>query len=207
MKKILLTFSMVIFSTFASHSQFFYGGGGFCIDCYTSIEVGAVSSSISGLDNTSAKFGFHIGAYQFKDISDSFAFRYGISYSNLGAKMDNSHLYKNDKIIMHSINIPLSVHYNYERKYQAFVGGELGTNFFGKLPNLKSSNQQYDNFDFHENFSPIDASVFLGIGYIFIETIDINLKYNFGVTNVSAKEENDWKKNWFTLSIAYTFRE
>lgn len=207
MKKILFTLILVCSTAFTSYSQFFYGGGGFCLDCYTSIEVGAVSSSISGMDNTSSKIGFHFGVYQFRDISDSFSFRYGIAYNNLGAKMDNPKLYTNDKLIMHSINIPLSLHYNYQRKFQGFLGGELGTNFFGKLPNLKISNYQYDNFDYHENFNLLDASVFVGVGYILIETIDINLKYNFGVTNVSAKDENDWKKNWLTLSVSYTFRE
>lgn len=206
MKKILLTFSIVFCTTFASYSQF-YGGGGFCIDCYTSIEVGGVSSSVSGMDNTSSKFGFHFGVYQFKDLSDSFALRYGMAYNNLGAKMDNSDLYKNDKLIMHSINIPLSLHYNYQRKYQAFLGGELGTNFFGKLPTLKSSTQQYDNFDYTDNFNLIDVSVFIGVGYIIIENIDINLKYNLGVTNVSKNDNYDWKKNWITLSVAYTFRD
>ncbi len=206
MKKILLTFVAIIGISTFSHSQY-YGGGNICLDCYSSIEVGGISSSISGLDGTKSKFGFYFGYYQFKDISESFAFRFGFSYNNLGAKMDNSDLYKNDKLIMHSINIPLSLHYNYQRKYQAFAGGELGTNFFGKLPNLKTSNEQYDNFDFHENFTLFDASVFVGVGYIISETIDFNLKYNLGVTNISAKDDNDWKKSWITLSVGYTFRE
>jgi opacity protein-like surface antigen len=54
----------------------------------------------------------------------------------------------------------------------------------------------------------LDASVFIGVGYILIDNIDINLKYNYGVTDINKNpEESDLKKNWLTLSIGYTFRD
>jgi len=101
----------------------------------------------------------------------------------------------------------LSVHYDYDNKYQAFIGGELGTNFFGEVP--YSQGDSFDQlFDFRDAFTIFDASVFLGVGYILIETIDINLKYNIGVTNISkAVMGPELRKNWLTLSVAYTWRE
>src|SRR5690554_1759489 len=208
MKKLLLTLGFAMCVTF-SHSQMFYGGGGsVCLDCYSSIEVGAVSSNISGLDNSSQKIGFHFGYYSYKYVSETVTFRFGVSYDNLGATLDDpDNLLESNRLIIHSINFPLSVHYTYNNQFQGFAGGEAGTNFFGKIPARKTSSTQYVDYDFNSNFNLFDASVFVGAGYILANNIDINLKYNLGVTNVSKNDDNNWKKNWFTLSIAYTFRD
>lgn len=207
MKKLLLTLGFTICITF-SHSQMFYGGSNVCFDCYGSIEVGAVSSNISGLDNSSQKIGFHFGLYSYKYVSETVTFRFGFSYDNLGATLDDpDNLLENNRLIIHSINFPLSVHYTYNNQFQGFAGGELGTNFFGKIPVPKANDLQYVNYDFNSHFKFFDASIFVGAGYILANNIDINLKYNLGVTNVSKEDSNNWKKNWFTLSIAYTFRE
>lgn len=206
MKKTIITLYLIVFTFVNSHSQFYGGGGSICLDCHASIEVGSVLSTISGLDNSSEKFGFHIGYYQFKYVSESFTFRYGLSYSNLGAKFDDpDNLLEYNKLIIHSINIPLSVHYTYKNQFQAFAGGELGTNFFGKLP--VSNNPMAFQTDFNERIKLFDGSVFIGAGYILADTIDFNIKYNFGLTNISQDNDNNWRENWFTLSIAYTFRD
>lgn len=120
--------------------------------------------------------------------------------------MIRDNLLENDRLIIHSIDIPLSVHYTYKNLFQGFLDGELGTNFFGELPTYKNTNSS-NEFDFRENFKLFDASVFVGGGYILVNNIDINLKYNFGVTNINENESYNWKKNWLTLSIAYTFRD
>jgi|SRR5690606_3152486 len=201
MKK--LFYSTLFFcTTFLSHSQY-YGGGIFCLDCYSSIEVGAISSNISGLEGGSAKTGFYIGMYQFVDLSDSFALRYGTSYNNIGSKVDGF----DDPLVIHSINFPLSLHYIFKEQFQGFVGGELGTNFFGKLPQYESGDSFDHSFEFRDNLTLFDTSIFLGVGYILAENIDFNLKYNFGLTNISLLDDTEWKKNWLTLSVAYTFRE
>ena len=202
MKKLLLTICL-LFTTYFTQAQF-YGGGVFCSDCYSSIEAGGILSNISGLDGGSSKTGFYFGVYQYRYISDSFSFRSGISYNNLGAKVEGF----DDPLVIHSINFPLILHYTYDYKFQGFVGGEIGTNFFGKLPAYSSSDSFDHTFEFSENFTLLDASVFIGVGYILIDNIDINLKYNYGVTDINKNpEESDLKKNWLTLSIGYTFRD
>ena len=201
MKKFLIV-SILIIASQQVMSQYYYSGI-FCDDCYSSLEVGVVQSNISGLDGASSKSGFHLGIYQFRYISESFAIRYGSSYTNLGANIKGSE----EPIVFHSINFPLSVHYDYNNKFQGFLGGELGTNFFGKIPS--SEGDTIDQlFDFRDQFTLFDASVFLGAGYIIIETIDINLKYNIGVTNINTDVSGpDLRKNWLTLSVAYTWRD
>ena len=205
MKKLLLTLTIALCSFFYGNAQYIggYGGGSLCLDCYSSIEVGALSSNISGLEDSSAKLGFYIGFYQFRYISESFSLRSGISYNNIGAEIDGYE----DPLIIHSINIPLSLHYTYDYKFQGFIGGELGTNFFGKLPAYESEDSFDHSFEFSDTLTYFDASIFVGAGYIIAEHIDINIKYNFGVTNISKAPDTEWKKNWLTLSVGYTFRD
>ena len=199
MKKLLLILTFTLFISYQSYSQFY---GYFCYDCYTSIEVGGISSNISGLENSSAKTGFYIGFFVYNEISDSFSLRYGTTYNNIGAEIDGYE----EPLVIHSINFPLGLHYIKDYKYQAFVGGELGTNYFGKYPLSNNSDPFYDTFEFSENFTSFDASIYFGVGYIIAEVIDINLKYNLGVTNISKNLEEDLKKNWLTLSVGYSFR-
>lgn len=201
MKKFLLTLAIAVGTTVFSYSQF-YGNGFLCFDCESSFEAGIISSSLSGRSDTSQKIGFYIGFYQYKYVSEKVSLRFGTSYNNLGAKIKDF----DSPLVFHSINFPLSVHYFPAENYQVFAGGELGTNFFGKLPNSDSDGFMSD-FSLHDNFTLFDASLIFGAGYILAENIDINLKYNLGVTNVSKNEDFNWKKNWLTLSVGYTFRD
>ncbi|MEC4004985.1 outer membrane beta-barrel protein [Flavobacterium sp. SUN052] len=199
MKKVFS--ALVLLLSFQSaHSQYYMN---VCDDCYGSIEIGGLISSINGLDDASAKAGFYAGYYQFKPISETFSFRSGVSYNNIGAKIKDY----DTPLVIHSINVPLSVHYILKEKYQFFIGGEIGTNFFGKLP-IKDVQQTptSDNFAFHDNFKLIDGSIFFGAGYIFFEHLDLNLKYNVGATNLANSNIIMYKKNWLTLSVGYTFR-
>ena len=85
----------------------------------------------------------------------------------------------------------------------------MSTNFFGKLPEFERGEDSTDYFDFRDNLTLLDASVLFGVGYILGNNIDINLKYNLGVTNLHKEEytKGNWKKNWATLSVGYTFRD
>ena len=62
-------------------------------------------------------------------------------------------------------------------------------------------------FEFSDQFTSFDASIIIGAGKIFFDTIDVNIRYNLGVTNIN-KDINGpkLKKNWLTLSVGYTFR-
>ncbi|SEP55098.1 outer membrane beta-barrel protein [Flavobacterium urocaniciphilum] len=205
MKKQIFLFLLLLTSSL-SKAQFFYGD--FCLDCYASIEAGGIYSNISGLENSSGKTGFYFGFYQFFPIDDQFSFRSGLSYNNIGAEVDGF----DTPLIIHSINFPLSLHYRLKENYQFFGGGEFGTNLFGKYPQRRD--EYYDSFDnqmaFNENFTFLDVSAFLGVGYIISDNIDFNLKYNLGLTSINKEDifrDNNWKKNWLTLSVGYTFRD
>ncbi len=200
-----LSFLIFVLLTSSAYGQF----GELCVDCYPSVEVGGVNSSINGFDNTSSKTGFYIGYFNYRWISDSFALRAGTTYQNLGVQIDDAE----DNFIIHSINFPISLHYTYQNKFQGFIGGELGTNLFGSYPESNESSTIIgaNDVDIREVVSFLDASIFFGVGVIISDNIDINLRYNLGVTDVRSQEFNtegeEWKENWLTLSLAYTWRD
>lgn len=192
--------------SFNSNAQF-YGGsfiGGWCYDCYTSLEAGVVSSSISGLENSSNKTGLYVGVYQYAYLNDFMALRSGISYNNLGAELEGFE----NPLIIHSINTPISLHFIFNQQIQVFGGLEIGTNLFGKFPTYENSNNFDQSYDFSDNFKFLDLSALFGVGYIIADHIDINVKYNLGLTDISDNPAlGELKKNWFTLSVGYTFRD
>jgi hypothetical protein len=180
---------------------------GLCFDCYGSVETGMVYSNIGGLDNTEGKPGFYIGWYNYYWLSESLSLRYGSTYQTLGAQTDNM---QNDFVI-HSFNFPLSLHYIYDNIFQIFGGAEVGTNIFGSL----SEDEGFiNNHNFSDAITLLDGSIFLGGGLLIADRIDINFKYNFGITDIRTDQfkntnesTNPWTKNWLTLGIAYTWRD
>jgi hypothetical protein len=179
-----------------------------CEDCYSSYEIGANQSTISGF-GSSPKIGFYAGFFHFKPINDKFAIRAGGTYNNMGGKVTGY----DTPLVIHSVNIPVSLHYRINDILQCFAGGEIGTNMFGKLPQNAKTASVTDvfgkNFDMMDTFRFMDGSAFAGLGYILANNIDINLRYNLGLTSINKKDYLDqqpWKKNFITLSLGYTFR-
>ena len=200
MKKITFTITFLLFS-FLTSAQL-----GFCVDCYGSIETGVVYSNINGFENANSKTGFYLAYYNYRWINDLFSFRSGLSYQNLGAEIENF----DDPFRVHSVGVPLSLHYTFNQIAQGFFGVEGSTNISGRLPvsTDNASNNSDVFFDFRDNVSLFHASVFIGGGGIIAKNIDLNIKYNLGLTNFNTSiDEDKWKHNWITLSVAYTWRE
>lgn len=202
MKKTLFLIITLFGLSFNSQAQF--GGSSIlCYDCYWSIEAGVNSATISGMEGSGQKIGFYFGSYRFFVINDDFAIRSGASYNNLGTKVKG----EKKPYILHSINPSMSLHYfMQDQKFQVFGGGELGLNFAGKLPSSENNGFLDNILGFNDTFTTVDFSVFAGAGYIINKRLDINLKYNLGLTNVSVDDDFNWKKNWLTLSVGYSFR-
>lgn len=203
MKKYYFVLILLI-ASFKVSGQFGYGTFGFCDDCYWSIEAGLGVSTISGLEDASAKEGFYIGFHSFIPIDyDKFDLRSGFSYTSAGANVEG---FKNP-LVIHSLNFPLAFHYRPVKNFQVFAGGEIGSNLFGKLPSNVENPNSLDDFEFMDTFTFLDAGILFGGGLIFFDSLDINVSYLLGMTNISKIEGEDWKKNILRLSVGYTFRD
>lgn len=205
MKKILLT-SFIILTSFTIKAQY----TGLCVDCYLSIEAGIVNSNVSGFPDASAKSGLYIGFYNYRWISDSFSLRFGTTYQSLGAHVNNS----DANFVNHSLRLPFSLHYTFKNKFQVFTGADIGFSMTGEIPKdlPEAANDFGLEFDFRDTITYFDFSVFVGAGFILSENIDINFKYNIGLTDLRSESINTnpgekWMHNWATLSLGYTWRD
>lgn len=201
--KLHLTLLFLFLCIYSSKAQYGYGhyNNFVCYTCDFGIEVGALVSNINGLD-TSEKPGFYIGFYNTKEFDDNWAIRFGLGYANLGAKVKEY----NTNVVLHTAIVePISVHYTFRNKIKTFVGMNLGITMLGKNPyNEDSPGMSF----FPEGIKMFDFSVFAGTGYKLTDNLDLNLKYDLGLTNINDMEnsKDKWKKNWLMLSVAYTFR-
>lgn len=200
--KLHLTLLLFFLFSYSSQAQYGYGNSVFCFDCDFSIEVGGTLSNINGI-NASEKAGLYIGLFNSHEFNDHWAIRFGMGYANVGARIKEY----NTNVVLHTMIIePISVHYTFKNKFKTFIGGDLGATISAKNP--------YDEDEpgmtlFPESIKFFDFSLFFGGGYKLTEKLDINLKYNLGLTNINNSKEEEaktWKKNYLTLSMGYTFR-
>ena len=201
--KLHLTFLLFFLSLYTTQAQYGYGyGNGFlCYSCDFGVEIGGTLSNINGLD-TSEKPGLYIGIFNTYDFNDNWGIRFGLGYASLGAKVKE---YDTNIVLHHMLIEPVSVHYTFKEKFKTFVGATFGGTIYGKNPyNEESPEATF----FPEGIKPFDFSLFAGGGYKLTDNLDVNLRYNLGLTNINDMENSTdkWKSNWLSLSLAYTFR-
>lgn len=199
--KLHLALLLLFLSCYTSYAQYGYGNGFYCFDCEFTIEVGGTVSNINGLD-TSEKAGVYIGIFNSYEFNNTWAIRYGLGYASLGARNKE---YKTN-VVLHTMLIePISVHYTFQKKFKTFLGVNVGSTIASKNP----YNEDEPGMTlFGKGIKFMDLSIFAGGGYKLTDKIDLNLKYDLGLTNINDMEDSTakWKKNWLTLSVAYTFR-
>ena len=199
--KLHLTLLFFFLSFYSSQAQYGYGNNFWCYSCDFGIEVGGTLSNINGLD-ASEKAGIYIGLYNSYDFNDKWGIRYGFGYANIGARIKEY----NTSIVLHTMLIePLSVHYTIQNKFKTFLGVTIGGAILSKNP----YNEEEPGLSiFPKGIKPFDFSAFAGGGYKLTDNLDVNLRYNLGLTNINDMEDSNakWKTNWLALSLAYTFR-
>ena len=199
--KLHLTFLLLFLSFYTSYAQYYGGNGFFCYDCTFTVEVGGTLANVNGIE-ASEKAGLYVGIFNSYEFNDTWAIRYGMGYANLGAKIKEH----NTNIVLHTVLIePASVHYTIKDRFKTFLGGNIGISMAGKNP---YSEEESGMMLMPDGIKFFDLSIFAGGGYKLTDEIDLNLKYNLGLTNINNMEDSTakWKKNWLTLSVAYTFR-
>ena len=163
-----------------------------CDDCFVNIEAGAFIPTFSGLKNASTGVGYGISFYNYEDLkTDKPLFlRYGLTMNIISVEFDD--VERNNYKILGSI-MDLSVHYRNRNGYQAFGGVNLESNFTSPDPGSE------DAIEF------LTYGLFGGFGLIISENIEINFKYNLGLRNISKNPNQKFKKNYFGVSLGYSF--
>lgn len=190
MKKTLLLLLTFIGISSQSNAQMFHHNGFLCFDCYANIEIGGNMTMISGMEGAKSKPGFTIGLNNYKEINERIYLKFGFSYSQLGIKFEDDI----DDLTIHTVGGSIGVNYLEQRDYQFFGGLQLEGNI------LKD---WVYNDDVDINF--LTYSLYAGGGLIFAENIELSVRYNLALANLSNDSAHNWKRNYITLTLGYTF--
>ena len=122
-------------------------------------KVGLNSAKISNT-TLDAKSGIYIGALVDIPITDYYTLQPELLYSNQGGK-SNSDIYGDVNINYVSIGLPNKFYVSPDSGLHFILGLGLDINFENNFVNLT-------NFNGDDEISPVDVTVFGGIGYEFI---------------------------------------
>lgn len=169
------------------------------------IKGGLNLATITGdaSDNLSTRLAFHFGFMLESKISERMALQPELLFSSQGAieKTGNEDL----QYRLNYINVPILFKFYVSDEFSFDVGPQLGV-----LVSAKSSFRSSHDNDIKVNFSDTDYGLALGVGYKFINKVNLSARYNFGLKNISNKNydflnDGTIKNSVFQLSLGYYF--
>lgn len=149
-------------------------------------------------EGDAGKVGLHIGAYAKLGITEKFALKPEIVFSQQGAQdKDNSDL----KLNLSYINIPVLAAITVAEGFSLEIGPQVGI-----LTSAKSKFGDVD-VDIKDSFNAIDFGVAAGFNYELPVGLNFGLRYNLGLGNVIKDGEGDDKvtNQVVQLSVGFTF--
>lgn len=192
MKKTLLSLLILMGWTNQSNAQIYYSRF-LCHDCYGNIEIGANLPMFSGIDNAKPKMGYSVAVGSYKEINERIYLKFGPSFSQFKIDFENEAV---EDLAIYTIAGNIGVHYLEKRDYQFFGG----VNIEGNISKNWMSHSGTDR-----DIEFLTYSLYAGAGLIFAERIELSAKYNLGLNSIVKNPENNWKRNYFSLSLGYTF--
>ena len=144
---------------------------------------------LSGTNYHSA-IGYHVGGYALIKLNKKFSIQPEILYSTQGQYFTNA-TYSNLKTTLNYINIPIMIKYYPIGSLNIQIGPQLGI-----LASSKGDLVPYDNSgniagrpifnqDLSSYLKSIDFSIAFGTGITLPGNIDLNVRYNIGVTDIN----------------------
>jgi len=188
MKKLLLVMSAGFVFTAAS-AQVQFG-----------VKAGANFSTLTGSDVSGAKtlVGFHGGGLVSVPIFSTFTLQPEVLYSMQGAKGTESET----DITLHQnyVNVPVLFKYNHASGFFAATGPQIGF-----LVSAKAK-EGGETTDVKSYYKSTDFSWAVAIGYK-LPSINagIDVRYNFGLTNIADYSGADVKNSVFQVGLFYLF--
>lgn len=162
------------------------------------IKAGLNMATLGGdASGISTRVGFHIGLYADLKADDNFHLQPELIYSSQGAKSNSS----NEVAMYNYLNIPLIIkvyaveglHFDFGPQFGVLTGAEVKLNGGQKV-------------DVKDALNSFDLSFGLGMGYNMNE-IDLNLRYNLGVTTTVNEPDNPREDSFsnqvFQISIGF----
>ena len=160
-------------------------------------KAGLNIATLSNLDNSSSKTGFHVGALAEIFINEKFAVQPEILYSSQGVKGSESF-----KLKLDYINVPIMAKYYVMDGLNLQVGPQIGFNV--------KADAEYKELglkikqDFKDNVNTVDFGLNFGAGYELPMGLFAEARYNLGLTKFNKEGESS-KNRVFQISVGYKF--
>lgn len=201
MKKIILTLASlaIAVSSFAQVSVGLRAGGN-----YAGVRnVEKYQEFLTGIPGVYAGVAVQ---YSLDDVLLGFGIRGEVNYSMQGYQFKFTQ-YDKEKTTLNYINIPIMAEYSFfDGALSVMAGPQIGFNLGGTFKSVveggSASAKNKHSLDAN-TINTVDFGFALGLTYMFIDNLGIDLRYNPGMTNIFADGKE--KNNVFSAGILYKF--
>jgi hypothetical protein len=182
------------------------------------LKAGVNISSFDGSITNKSLFGPQVGSFAEIILNDKLTIQPELLLSFQGAELEYSfrqNFYepisqKRLKISLYYLNLPITVKYNFIDKFSIIGGPQIG--YLVKATQKNKSNQfeilnSSDETDIKNLYETISYSFNLGLNYIINEEMFVDVRYNYGLSNIMHGNSNLFgtgiKNNVIQFSIGY----
>lgn len=163
---LILTISLITFSAQAQQVKIGIKGGP------------NISTLAGDFPDIVHKLSFHAGTFLNIHVSNKIILQPELIYSNQGAVYDIG----NDEINLAYLNLPMIAKIEVSEKFNVQVGPQLGILLSGKF------DFGSDVIDIKDAYSDMDVALTMGVGFKSHDNVTIDLRYNYGFTNIVASD-------------------
>ena len=161
---------------------------------------------VSNTENEN-KMGYQVGIIAQEQMSNKVYVRSELFYSLKGYKLDDE---QGTTVDFHYINLPVLIGYKLSSNFSAFLGPQLG--YLAAVYSKDENRERSDNL--RNVYNEYDLGIGVGVSYILTPRISVDLRYNYGLTNILVtnfidssgnKEVSELLKNNRSLEISFNY--
>lgn len=165
------------------------------------VKAGLNLFNIESDDNSSSdmKAGINVGLLGHFHLSETLAFQPEVVFSGQGAKFTNGVL--DSKLKLDYVNVPLLLQYMFDNGFRLQAGPQIGF-----LIAANSDTDPNNNIDVKSNYKSVDFGLGIGGSYVHPPSgFGIDLRYNFGLSNINESDAVNSTNNGVQLGVFYLF--
>ncbi len=175
-------------------------------------KFGLTNPRVSGLYGAighATKIGINIGGFVEVAVTDKFSWQPELLFSTQGANTKESGLTDKSKLNLNYLNIPIMGKYYIQNKLSVEFGPQIGFLVSANeiYPDMQVDNLYGPSETIEDSVKKFDFGLNLGGGYDLNEKLSVNLRYNFGLSNIFKDEYDegitDTKNRVLSMSILY----
>jgi len=154
--------------------------------------------NVSNSSEYNAKAGVHLGLLGHIHLPNTakWALQPEIMYSTQGARIGDS----DNRLNLDYLNVPVLLQYMFDNGFRLQAGPQLG--FLVGANRVTGGNK----VDVKDDFKAIDLGLSFGASYVHPPSgFGIDARYNLGLTDINARDNNEYRNNGFQLGVFYLF--